>query len=229
MNQTTKRILMIGVPAVGGLVLVMLLARRSSSSTTSSTTPTATTTTTAAGAAVGVGQLADFENSTGQQLTALSQQIGSLTSAVTTAATAGTTTATPLPTPTVTASPTPTPTVIDPSPYVPYTAPTPAVSVPNGAVTPGLVPTTTDPYPGINPGSWGVPASTTPAQTTSPKSAYYHVANPTQANALQSLGTQMYYQPAGAPAGTEIPIPTTPGRPWWQGLPKGATIMAKAG
>lgn len=90
MTDTQKKLLMYGVPIVAVLGLVVLLRSRSSSPS-----GTVSGSTTAGDTAVGLGQLADFQNAYGQQLARIQSEITALQ---------GSTTATGLPAP---SSPTP--------------------------------------------------------------------------------------------------------------------------
>jgi hypothetical protein len=95
LSPTQKKLLMYGVPAVAALGLFVYLQSRNSSA---ATTATASGTTTASDTAVGLGQLASFENAVQGQIAQLSATVNSLgPAAAGTGSTSGTTTAAPAP------------------------------------------------------------------------------------------------------------------------------------
>ena len=89
MSPAQRKMLMYGIPLVAALALFVILRNKSSSTATGSGTVSGAT---AGGdTAVGLGQLANFENTIGAGLAQLQGEINSIQ--------AGSTTATPLPTP----------------------------------------------------------------------------------------------------------------------------------
>lgn len=63
---------------------------------------------------------------------------------------------------------------------------------------------------------------------TSSAAGYFHVPNPAEGSALEASGQQLYWQPAGAPTGTFIPVPVQTPTGWPSGLPPGTNIFAKS-
>lgn len=91
MSPTQHKLLVWGVPVVAALALIVYLRSRSSSSAPAGSSGTLPGTTAAGDTAVGLGQLANFENSIGAGLAQLQGEINGIQS--------GSTTATPLPAP----------------------------------------------------------------------------------------------------------------------------------
>lgn len=108
MNPKLKKALVIGIPALGGLILIMVIARRGSSSSANTGVVTPAGTASTSGTA---SQLAAFENSVGTALSGLSSTITTSNDQVISAisslgAAGGTTTTTPTATTTTGTPPT---------------------------------------------------------------------------------------------------------------------------